>query len=54
MLLKYIGWSKVYKSEGRTLFFVYAQPSNKKLDRLVNKKYMFTITFCFLANPALQ
>ena len=45
--------TKVHRSKGRALFIVYVEPSKIKLDRLRNKKYLFTLTYCFLSNPSI-
>ena len=45
---------KVHWSKGRAQTIVYIWPSKNKLDRLKNKKYLFTCTYCFLLNPVLQ
>ena len=47
-----LDFSKVHRCKGRALFIVYLQPSKNKLDRLRNKKYLFTFTYCFITNPA--
>ena len=50
-----LGKCKVHWSKGSALFIVYlCLTLRKKLDRLRNKIYLFTFTYCFLSNPALQ
>jgi len=44
--------TKVHRSEGRTLFIVSIEPSKNKLDRLMNKIYLFTFANCLIPKTA--
>ena len=44
---------KVFSRKVKTLFIFYAEPSKNKLD-LLRTKYLFTFTYCFPSNLALQ
>ncbi len=39
---------------GRTLFFVYVEPSKNELGHLINKIYLFTFSYCSLFNPTIK